>query len=109
MNELQDRLIKELGDLITHLNTFEEVSWSSHLKKVRKLIDNGDRRGLDSLKNIRGGMGSFNDLVICQINGHKIEKTQENFANIELMRLGEIVFTTADKLNRELNKNRIKQ
>lgn len=105
MNELQDRLIKEIGDLIAHLNTFEEGNWSSIFTKVQKLIDNGDRRGLDSLKNMRGGMGSFNDLVICQINGHKIEKSQEDFANKELMKLGGLVFTTADKLTRELNKS----
>ena len=73
MNELQDKLIKELGDLIAHLNIFEEGNWSSIFIKVQKLIDNGDRRGLDSLKDMRGGMGSFNDLVICQINGHKIK------------------------------------
>ena len=105
MNELQDKLIKELGDLIAHLNIFEEGNWSSIFIKVQKLIDNGDRRGLDSLKNMRGGMGSFNDLVICQINGHKIEKNQEEFANKELIRLGELVFATVDKLNRELNKS----
>ena len=105
MNELKDKLIKELGDLIAHLNIFEEGNWSSIFIKVQKLINNGDRRGLDSLKDMRGGMGSFNDLVICQINGHKIEKNQEEFANKELIRLGELVFATADKLNRELNKS----
>ena len=105
MSELQDRLIAELDALIAHLNTFEEANWSSIFTTIQKLIDSGDRRGLDSLKNMRGGMGSFNDLIICQVNGHKIEKDQENFANKELLRLGGIVFATADKLNRELNKN----
>lgn len=104
MNELQDRLIKELSDLIAHLNIFEEANWSSIFTKIQKLINNDDRRGLDYLKNMRGGMGGFTDLVICQINGHKVEKNQEGFANKELMRLGGIVFGTADKLNRELNK-----
>jgi hypothetical protein len=106
MNELQDRLIKELEDLITHLNTYDEKNWASIFIKIQKLIDLGDRRSLDSLKSMRGGMGSFTDLVICQINGHNIDKNQEDFANKELMRLGGLAFKSADKLNKELNKKR---
>jgi hypothetical protein len=104
MIELQDRLIKELEDLITHLNTYDEKNWASTFLKIQELIDLGDRRGLDSLKSMRGGMGSFTDLVICQINGHKIDMNQEDFANKELMRLGGLTFKSADKLNKELNK-----
>lgn len=104
VNELQDRLAKEINDLIVHLNKYEEQYWSSTFARVKKLIDNGDSRGLKALANMRGGMGSFTDLVICQINGHKIEKDQEDFANKKLMRLGESIFRTTDQLKRELNK-----
>lgn len=104
MNELQDKLIEELERLINHLEKYEVKSWTEIFLRVKRLIDNGDRKGIDSLKNMRGGMGSFTDFVICQINGHKVEKNQEGFANRELMRLGNLVFSTADKLNRELNK-----
>ena len=38
--------------------------------------------------------------AIYQINGHKIDKKEEDFANSELMRLGESVFKSADKLKR---------
>jgi fructose-bisphosphate aldolase class 1 len=105
MTELQDKLIEQLDDLIAHLNKYEEKNWSIIFSKIRKLIDNGDRRGLDSLKNMRGGMGSFTDLIICQMNGHRIKKNEESFVNNELMKLGNQVFETSDKLNRELNKN----
>ena len=71
------------------------------------MIDNGDRRGIDSLRNMRGGMGSFTDLIICEINGHRINKSEENFANTELIKLGNLVFTTADKLNREIKTKRL--
>ena len=98
MNELQDRLIKEPEDLITHLNNYEEKNWASIFIKIHKMIDLGDRRGLDSLKSMRGGMGNFTDLVICQINGHNIDKNQEEFANKELKRLGNLAFKSADKL-----------
>lgn len=103
IDKLQDILLTDLNILIQHLDRFEEKFWSDYFRKVYKLIDNGDLRGLDSLTTMRGGMGSFTDLVICKLNGHKIEKTEEDFANIELMRLGELVFKSADKINR-LNK-----
>ena len=105
MTELQDKLIEQLQTLIVHLDKYEEKNWSIIFSKIQKLIDNGDRRGIDSLKNMRGGMGSFTDLIISQINGHRIDKNDENFANKELMRLGNLVFDMVDKLNRELNKN----
>lgn len=105
MTELQNKLIEQLENLIAHLNKYEEKSWSIFFSKIQKLIDNGDRRGIDSLRNMRGGMGSFIDLIICEMNGHKVEKSEENFANTELMRLGNLVFKTTEKLNRELNKN----
>ena len=101
MTKLQDKLIEQLESLISHLDKYEEKDWSLIFSKIKRLIDNGDRSGIDSLKNMRGGMGSFTDLIICQINGHRIDKNEENFANIELMRLGNLVLNTADKLNRE--------
>jgi len=104
MQELQNRLIQELDGLIAYLRKYEEQTWSSTFANIQQLIDNGDRRGLDALKNMCGGMGSFTDLVICQMNGHKIEKEEEDYANKELMRLGSLVFMTADILSRELNK-----
>lgn len=104
MNELQEKLIKELSNLIAHLNTYEEQNWASIFFRIQKLVDNGDRRGIDLLKNVRGGMASFTDLIISQNNGHKVEKSQEDHANNELTRIGNLVFTTADKLDRELNR-----
>lgn len=103
MAELQDKLIEQLQSLIAHLDKYEESKWSEIFSNIQKLIDNGDRRGIDSLKNMRGGMGSFNDLIICQVNGHRVEKNEENFANTELIKLGSAVSNTTDKINRELN------
>ncbi|RSK41336.1 DUF6966 domain-containing protein [Mangrovimonas spongiae] len=105
MTELQDKLIEELQNLTDLLDKYDVKNWSLTFSKIQKMIDNGDKRGIDSLKNVRGGMGSFTDLVICQINGHRIMKNEEDYANTELIRLGNLVFNTADKLNREINKN----
>ena len=105
IDKLQDRIIEELDSLIKHLDKFEEKYWSEFFRKIKKLIDNGDTRAIDSLTNIRGGMGSFTDLVICQLNGHTIEKKEEDFANTELQRLGNIVLKSADSLKHLLNKH----
>jgi|AntRauTorckE5430_2_1112549.scaffolds.fasta_scaffold28489_1 hypothetical protein len=99
-DKLQDLLLIDLKTLIQHLDKYEVKFWSDYFQKISKLIDNGDIRGLDSLTNMRGGMGSFTDLVICKINSHAIEEKKEDFANSELMRLGELVFKSADKLKR---------
>ncbi len=107
MIELQDKLIDELEHLITHLKKYDEENWASIFSQTQKMIDNGDIRGLEALKKMRGGMGSFIDLVICQINGHRIEKSEEDFANTELIRLGNCVFAAADKLNREIHKDSV--
>ena len=105
MEELQDQLIQELGLIIDHLKKYEELTWASHFTRARDLVDHGDIRGVEFLTNMRGGMGSFLDLGICRENGHKIEKGEEDFANTELMRLGEQAFFTADKLKREVNRS----
>ncbi len=106
INELQDKLIEELQKLIFHLDKYQEKGWSMTFCKIQKMIENGDGYALDTLKRMMcGGMGSFLDLIIAQINGHKIDKSEEEFANEELRRLGNIVYNLTNELNRELNKN----
>lgn len=108
MIKLQDKLLRNLKKLIDHLEKYEENSWSSFFKKVYRLIDQGDLRGVEALKKMPyGGMGGFTDLVICVRNGHKIEGKEEDFANRELMRLGNEVLLTNDKLRKELRKKKL--
>ncbi len=90
-----DELKMQLKDLIAHLRRYEEKKYLVNFLEILRLLEAKDRRGLDALKSMmRGGMGSFNDLVICQINGHKIEKNEEDFANEELERLKNLIFKT---------------
>ena len=107
MEELQNQLLLELNKLITHLEKYNVSSWVIIFKKIESQIDNGNRLGIDALKNMRGGMGSFTDLVISAINGHNVKKEEENQANNQLMLLSNSVFTTVDKLNRLLNKKSV--
>ncbi len=99
-DKLHNIILDDLTALIKHLDKYEEKNWTDYFRKVQTLIENGDLRGLESLNNMRGGMGSFFDFVICKVNGHTIEKEEEDFANSELMRLGDLVLKSADKLKR---------
>jgi len=99
-DKFQGIILVDLTTLIKHLDKYEEKHWSDYFRKIHRLIDNGDLRAIESLNKMRGGMGSFFDLVICKINGHIIEKEDEDFANSELMRLGDLVLKSADKLKR---------
>ncbi len=108
MSKLQDRLLQDLEKLIDHLEKYEESHWSGFFRKVYQLVDNGQLRGVEALKEMPyGGMGGFSDLVICAENGHKIEKNQLRFVNDELMRLGNKVMKTNDKLMKELRQKKL--
>lgn len=108
MSKLQDRLLEDLQKLIDHLERYEESNWSRFFKKVHHLIDHGQLRGVEALKDMPyGGMGGFTDLIICAENGHKIERNELRFANEELMRLGGEVMRTNDKLRKELREKKL--
>lgn len=105
MDELQDQLIKELGVLILLLEKHEVSSWASTFKSIQNSVNIGNKKSLDFLTSMHAGMGSFNDLIICQINGHKIEKKEESEANNELVRLGKLIANIAQKIKRKLNQS----
>lgn len=100
IDRLQKQIIDELHSLILHLEKYEEKQWADYFRKMKLQIENGDIRAIIQLTRIRGGMGSFSDLVSCKINGHNIEKQDEHYANLELMRLGDKVIASAFKIKR---------
>jgi hypothetical protein len=61
------------------------------LRRVRE----GDVYGLDHLLLSFGGMGSLDDLVICEHNGHDVRPEEERTVNERLRRLREIVHHSA--------------
>lgn len=108
MSKLQDQLLVDLKKLIDHLEKYEESSWSGFFKKVHHLIDHGQLHGVEALNKMPyGGMGGFLDLIICVQNGHKIQKNEEKFANEELMRLGNEMMKSHEKLRKELRQKKL--
>ncbi len=72
------------------LSTVNENKWISHFASYR----NGNT---DGFTNVYGGMGSFNDLVLCKANNHRIENDKEPLANELLNCLSSIAYTAAGK------------
>jgi len=67
-------LIDVLEQLISLLESDNEKHWAGRLKQARSRILNADYSGIESLLSAYGGMGSFNDLVICQtVKNGKVE------------------------------------
>lgn len=67
-----------------------ERNWVGHFAKHR----NGSAAGFGS---VFGGMGSFNDLVICRANKHQVEAHQEPLANQLLRSLSSICYATSQR------------
>jgi hypothetical protein len=61
-----DELLEVLDEIIQLLESDEEQHWSHWMCKSRARLLNSDYSGIEHLLSAYGGMGSFNDLVICQ-------------------------------------------
>ena len=81
MTKLEE-LLKILDELIRLLEEDGEQHWSQWMRQSRERLLNSDYSGIEHLLSAYGGMGSFNDLILCQsyengkfrwIDGH-IEK-----------------------------------
>ena len=66
MTTKPDELLATLDELIRLLESDGEGHWSNWLRKSRARLLNSDYSGIEHLLSAYGGMGSFNDLVICQ-------------------------------------------
>jgi hypothetical protein len=91
-------LVCRLQKLISLLDKYDEKSWGKFFNSLKGQVENGNRQGVVALTQVRGGMGSFYDLVICRINGHDIQAEDEAKVNEELMQLAEDVFSLARQI-----------
>ena len=75
-------------------------SWAPTLRKKSEFAV-ADCELLRYLKSLFGGMGSLNDIYICQENGHRIAREEMRAVNKELNRLSHQLYTTIQQLNSE--------
>ena len=76
MDPKTKELVVILERLIFLLESNNEIHWSTWIAKSKSRIESSDFSGIELLLSAYGGMGSFNDLVICQLmNNGKVEVT----------------------------------
>ena len=61
-----DELLEILSEIIKLLESDGEQHWSRWMRRSRDRLLKSDYSGIEYLLSAYGGMGSFNDLVICQ-------------------------------------------
>jgi hypothetical protein len=61
-----DELREILNEIILLLESDGEEHWSRWMRQSRSRLLKSDYSGIEHFLSAYGGMGSFNDLVICQ-------------------------------------------
>jgi len=98
-----DELIEILNEIIQLLESDGEEHWSHWMRKSRARLLNSDFSGVEHLLSAYGGMGSFNDLVICQSyeNGQFHWKEGHVEKNDKLNELRSKAWEIADQIKRD--------
>ncbi|TDC53596.1 hypothetical protein E1212_05335 [Jiangella ureilytica] len=81
------RLADLLGEAVTLLERYGETRWASVLSASKRELMDGDAHGLLRLQSAFGGMGSLNDLLIMEANGHPVQRNDERHINERLTAL----------------------
>ena len=106
MGPKTSQLVAVLEQLIELLESDSEKHWSRWMKKSKQRILASDYSGIEYLLEAYGGMGSFNDLVICQsYSGGQFEwKPNHQEKNDKLNELRNKAWELADDIKREQNR-----
>ena len=82
------------------LDSFGEKEWSNKINQATKTDD------IDPAKILSwyGGMGSFNDLLISNHNGHAIKQRDEDVVNEELSDLRNKIYLEAKDVVDQINR-----
>lgn len=94
------RLADLLGEAVTLLERYGETRWASVLSAARCELRAGDANGLLRLRSAFGGMGSLNDLLIMEANGHPVQRDDERHASERLTALRSEISLRARDLRR---------
>lgn len=83
------------------LRSVGETFWAGKIDTVlMKVESSGGIYLLDEILSWYGGMGSFNDLIISQFNGHLVHGKDERMLDDELNRLRSQIYREAVHLKR---------
>jgi len=93
VSSIEQSLRQTLADAASFLDSIGETFWSSRLRRA------AERAVLDvaEVMSWYGGMGSFNDLFIAGVNGHRVSPEAEGAANDKLDAFRERIYSLAAK------------
>ena len=77
-----------------------EGHWADRITDAIRRINDGDLSGVDYLLRAFGGMGSLNDLLIHEANGHSIAAVDVGPVNDRLDELRTRVYSAASRIRR---------
>lgn len=78
------RITGALSELADMLHTVGEEELGGWARDCLGLVGRGDAHGLRRVRGAFGGMGSFNDLVLHPMNGHRIAPDEVSALNERL-------------------------
>lgn len=92
----EQQLRRLMDETANFLDRFGESFWASKLRSAAA------KAKLDSreVASWYGGMGSFNDLLISRVNGHRIDVEDEGGTNEQLSRLRSRIYQLSENLRR---------
>jgi hypothetical protein len=97
-----DALCTRLEEAIALLRQVREGHWAAWLSDDLARIRCGDIDGLSHLRSAFGGMGSFNDLLIHTINGHRIGPEDYEAINERLNELRSSIFELVQSIRQQV-------
>ena len=81
-----DQLLFEIEELLVSV---DETWWSSNVRRAKSLPR---KQQAERILQMFGGMGSFNDLILCEDNGHSVAREDEDEINRRLRELQSDLF-----------------
>jgi hypothetical protein len=95
-------LKSSLDQTVALLEEHGETHWRGWFETCQRELVADHAAALGHILGAFGGMGSFNDLLICGENGHVVEPELEQAVNDRLRRLRTAIWTSATALRDEL-------
>ncbi|WP_033289971.1 DUF6966 domain-containing protein [Amycolatopsis jejuensis] len=94
-------LAADIDALLVLFERVDEQHWTRWASAVRTDIANSDAHCLTRVLGAYGGMGSFNDLLIHPLNGHRVTLSDVDDVNRQLDGLRTRIRQTALALRRQ--------
>ncbi len=86
-------IVNTINQINELLDAVGETFWNQKLRSIRdQIVDQKKIKYCDLVKELFGGMGSLNDLYICEENGYNVNQNQELVLNEKLRLLIEQLF-----------------